>query len=112
MPVEEQHVSMLIEPQAQLHISPIIAKFIETKMVIEAKIFLKILPKGFETALMESYNKGNEDFVAEDYEAAIESYTVALLEMPEHAAAYLNRGTARLKLKKLYEALEVNYSQY
>jgi tetratricopeptide (TPR) repeat protein len=55
---------------------------------------------------MEHYQKANKEFVDEDYQAAIENFSLALKEMPRHAESYLNRGTARLKLKKLYEALE------
>lgn len=52
------------------------------------------------------FHAGNEMFVNEDYDSAIQSYTQALDEFAKDAQTYLNRGTARMKLKKWFEALE------
>ena len=55
---------------------------------------------------MEHYHSANAAFVEEDFLGAIELYSAAIKEMPEHAESLLNRGTAYLKQKSLYSALE------
>mmetsp|Transcript_9592 Transcript_9592/g.15963 ORF Transcript_9592/g.15963 Transcript_9592/m.15963 type:complete len:364 (-) Transcript_9592:217-1308(-) len=55
---------------------------------------------------MEHFHAGNIQFIDEDYEDAIASYTSALTNLPNNADVLLNRATAYLKIRKLYESLE------
>eukprot|EP01032_Pedospumella_encystans_P014281 gene14281-16418_t len=55
---------------------------------------------------MDHFNKGNCQFIDEDFVEAVESYTTALATIPTNAEVLLNRATAYLKLRKFYEALQ------
>mmetsp|Transcript_8177 Transcript_8177/g.12210 ORF Transcript_8177/g.12210 Transcript_8177/m.12210 type:complete len:378 (+) Transcript_8177:78-1211(+) len=55
---------------------------------------------------MELFHEGNLQFIDENYDSSIEIYSKALVELPNFVPLILNRGTAYLKLKKLYEALD------
>eukprot|EP00039_Didymoeca_costata_P033216 m.41332 g.41332 ORF g.41332 m.41332 type:complete len:343 (+) comp9755_c0_seq2:68-1096(+) len=54
---------------------------------------------------MESFQKGNEKFVDEDFAGAVEFYTTAIDEDDTNANFYLKRATAYLKLEKYSEAV-------
>jgi tetratricopeptide (TPR) repeat protein len=53
---------------------------------------------------------GNDYFKNEDYNKAVENYTLALKSNNNDARIYLNRGNANYKLKKYGEAIE-DYTQ-
>lgn len=56
---------------------------------------------------MDHYHVGNACYIDEDFDLAVEAYSRSLQQNhPFLAAAHLHRGTAYLKIKKYYEALD------
>ena len=45
------------------------------------------------------FNIGNSKVLAGEYKKAIKAYTRAIGIVPQHAAAYYNRGVSKVKLK-------------
>jgi predicted O-linked N-acetylglucosamine transferase (SPINDLY family)/glycosyltransferase involved in cell wall biosynthesis len=52
------------------------------------------------------FDHGNELYLAQQYQAAIESFDRAILLKPDYAEAYCNRGIAQYALQQYREALE------
>ncbi len=53
-----------------------------------------------------AFNRGNELYLARQYQAAVQSFDKAILLNPEYAEAYCNRGIIQYVLQQVQESLE------
>ena len=60
----------------------------------------------------ESYSKGNESFVNEDYAQAVELYTAALQTEPLYTDALVARAHALVKTEKFEEAIKAAEEEF